>query len=114
MLPPVARTFLIDTDTASDEAVALIMALRAADEHMAAITVVAGNVDVQQATRNALYTVELCDARVPVYSGAVKPLLRRYENATWFTDATGLEITTIPHHSNLRKDARGRCHHRHD
>jgi hypothetical protein len=55
----VPRTFLIDTDTASDDAVALIMALRAPDVHVAAITTVAGNVDVRQATRNALYTAEL-------------------------------------------------------
>jgi purine nucleosidase len=38
------RVFLIDTDTASDDAVALIMALRNPAVHVAAITVVAGNV----------------------------------------------------------------------
>lgn len=90
MLTPVPRTFLIDTDTASDDAVALIMVLRAPDVRVAAITVVAGNVDVQQATRNALYTVELCGANVPVYSGAEKPLLRAYQNATWFHGRDGL------------------------
>ena len=84
------RTFLIDTDTASDDAVALIMALRAPDVRVAAITVVAGNVDVRQATRNALYTVELCGASVPIYSGAAKPLLRSYQNATWFHGRDGL------------------------
>src|SRR6201998_764750 len=96
MLPPVARTFLIDTDTASDDAVALIMALRAPDVHVAAITIVAGNVDVQQATRNALYTVELCGAKAPVYSGAEKPLLRTYENATWFHGRDGLGDHNYP------------------
>src|SRR5882762_6784642 len=85
-----SRIFLIDTDTASDDAVAIIMALRARDVHVAAITTVAGNVDVQQSTRNALYTVELCGAAVPVYAGAEKPLLRRYENATWFHGRDGL------------------------
>ena len=84
------RTFLIDTDTASDDAVALIMALRAPDVRVAAITVVAGNVSVEQATRNALYTLELCGADVPVYSGAAKPLLRAYQNATWFHGRDGL------------------------
>lgn len=96
MLPPVTRTFLIDTDTASDDAVALIMALRAPDVRVAAITVVAGNVDVQQATRNALYTVELCGARVPIYSGAEKPLLRTYEDATWFHGHDGLGDHNYP------------------
>ncbi len=96
MLAPVSRTFLIDTDTASDDAVALIMALRAPDVRVAGITVVAGNVDVQQATRNALYTVELCGANVPVYSGATKPLLRAYENATWFHGRDGLGDHNYP------------------
>lgn len=84
------RTFLIDTDTASDDAVAIIMALRAPDVRVAAITTVAGNVNVVQSTSNALYTVELCGADVPVYPGADKPLLRRYENATWFHGRDGL------------------------
>jgi purine nucleosidase len=96
MLRPVARTFLIDTDTASDDAVALIMALRAPDVRVAAITIVAGNVDVQQATRNGLYTVELCGAKVPVYSGAEKPLLRTYEDATWFHGRDGLGDHNYP------------------
>lgn len=86
----VPRTFLIDTDTASDDAVALIMALRSPDVRVVAITTVAGNVPVMQATRNALYTVELCDANVPVYVGADKPLLRTYQNATWFHGRDGL------------------------
>jgi purine nucleosidase len=48
------RTFLIDTDTASDDAVALIMALRHPDVRVAGITVVAGNVPLERATRNAI------------------------------------------------------------
>ena len=90
------RTFLIDTDTASDDAVALIMALRAPDVTVAAITVVAGNVNLQQATRNALYTVELCGASAPVYPGANKPLVRAYQNATWFHGRDGLGDHNYP------------------
>jgi purine nucleosidase len=86
----VPRTFLIDTDTASDDAVALIMALRAPDVRVAAITVVAGNVPVAQATRNALYVAELCGSEVPVYSGADRPLWREYANAEWFHGKDGL------------------------
>src|SRR6202142_2604554 len=84
------RSFLIDTDTASDDAVALIMALRAPEVRVVAITTVAGNVPVMQATRNALYTIQLCGANVPVYVGADKPLLRAYQNATWFHGRDGL------------------------
>src|SRR5580658_7278795 len=84
------RVFLIDTDTASDDAVAIIMALRTTDVRVAAITTVAGNVPVDQATRNALYVAELCGVDVPVYSGCTSPLWRRYEDATWFHGKDGL------------------------
>jgi inosine-uridine nucleoside N-ribohydrolase len=86
----VTRTLLIDTDTASDDAVALIMALRSKEVRVAAITVVAGNVPVAQATNNALYTVELCGSDVPVYSGAGAPLLRKLVLADWFHGQDGL------------------------
>jgi purine nucleosidase len=84
------RIVLIDTDTASDDAVALIMALRSPLVEVAAITVVAGNVGVEQGTRNALFTCELCEADVPVYAGAAKPLLRELETAEWFHGVDGL------------------------
>src|SRR5256885_5781429 len=84
------QTLLIDTDTASDDAVALIMALRGPDVKVAAITTVAGNVPVAQATRNALYVAELCASDVPVYAGADRPLLREYVNAEWFHGKDGL------------------------
>ncbi|QBD76696.1 nucleoside hydrolase [Ktedonosporobacter rubrisoli] len=75
------RRFLIDTDTASDDAVALVMAMQAPDVQVEAITVVAGNVPVEQGVQNALYTVELCKKRVPVYQGMAAPILRQLETA---------------------------------
>lgn len=84
------RRILIDTDTASDDAVALIMALRSMAVEVVAITVVAGNVGVEQATSNALYTCELCDSEIPVYSGAAHPLRRELVTADWFHGADGL------------------------
>ncbi|MCU0514675.1 MAG: nucleoside hydrolase [Anaerolineae bacterium] len=71
------RRFLIDTDTASDDAVALVMAARHPDCQIEAVTVVAGNVPLEQGVQNALYTLALCDrADIPVYAGAAAPLLR--------------------------------------
>ena len=68
-----ARRFLIDTDTASDDAVALLMALRHPDVTVEAITVVAGNVPVDLGVQNALYTRDLAGSDVPVYVGAARP-----------------------------------------
>ncbi len=84
------RKFLIDTDTASDDAVALIMALRHPDAEVLGITVVSGNVPLDQCVRNALYTVELCGSRVEVYPGADRPLLREPVHAFWFHGRDGL------------------------
>lgn len=72
---PERRPFFIDTDTASDDAVALVMALRHPAVEVVGIGVVAGNVPLEQAVQNALYTVELCGADVPVHAGADRPLV---------------------------------------
>ncbi len=84
------RPFLIDTDTASDDAVALIMALNNSNVEVKAITVVAGNVALEQAVQNALYTVELCEKDVPVYRGAAKPFLRSLETAQFVHGLDGM------------------------
>jgi purine nucleosidase len=46
-----------------------------------AVTVVAGNVPLDQAVQNALYTLELAGCAAPVYAGMDRPLLRPLETA---------------------------------
>ncbi|MEJ2555821.1 MAG: nucleoside hydrolase [Anaerolineae bacterium] len=84
------RRVWIDTDTASDDAVAVLMALRWPDVHVEGISVVAGNVHLEQGTRNALYTVELCGSDVPVYQGLARPLLREPRDAEFFHGPDGM------------------------
>src|ERR1043166_5818249 len=90
------RGILIDTDTASDDAVALIMALRSPDTSLLAITTVAGNVGVEQASQNALYVAELCESEVPVYQGSAAPLCRPAVSADWFHGHDGLGDHNYP------------------
>lgn len=90
------RTFLIDTDTASDDAVAIIMALSAPDVRVCGLTIVAGNVGLEQATRNALYTAQVCGVDVPVFKGAAAPLTRAHEHAHWFHGRDGLSDRNYP------------------
>jgi purine nucleosidase len=90
------RHLIIDTDTASDDAVALIMALRQPDVRVEAVTVVSGNVPLEQGTTNALYTLELCGSDVPVYRGAERPLLREPSHADWFHGRDGLGDMRYP------------------
>ena len=90
------RRFLIDTDTASDDAVALVMALNHPDVRIEAITVVAGNVPLKQGVQNALYTVERCGKQVPVYEGLEKPLLRPLETAQYVHGQDGMGDIGLP------------------
>jgi purine nucleosidase len=99
------RSFIIDTDTASDDAVALLMALRHPDVRVEAITVVAGNVELEQGLRNALYTVELCGVDVPVYRGSAAPLRRKLVVAQFFHGRDGLGDQGYP--APQRKPAEG-------
>jgi purine nucleosidase len=71
----------IDTDTASDDAVALVMALRNPSVAVVGIGVVAGNVPLAMGVQNALYTRELCAASVPVYAGCANPMARDLRTA---------------------------------
>lgn len=90
------RRFVIDTDTASDDAVALIMAAQCADVNIEAVTTVAGNVPVAMATRNALYTLQICGSECPVYEGAAKPMQRKPAIADWFHGADGMGNMNYP------------------
>ncbi len=90
------RHFLIDTDTASDDAVALMMALNYADVQIEAITVVGGNVPVDQGVQNALYTVELCGKQVPVYRGLAKPIMRPLQPAQYVHGQDGMGDIGLP------------------
>ncbi|MBN1201086.1 MAG: nucleoside hydrolase [Anaerolineae bacterium] len=85
-----ARKMIIDTDTASDDAVAIMMALQTPDIDVQAITIVAGNMPVEQGSINARYTVELCGQDVPVYHGADKPLIREIHRAYFFHGPDGM------------------------
>lgn len=86
----------IDTDTASDDAVAILMAMRWPDVEVAGFSIVHGNVSLEQGSLNALYTVELCGADVPVYDGAVVPLVRESSDAEFFHGPDGMGGMNYP------------------
>ncbi|MBU5420506.1 nucleoside hydrolase, partial [Acetanaerobacterium sp. MSJ-12] len=85
------RKIIIDTDTASDDAVALVAALRDPTLQVLAITAVAGNVELPLAVKNALLSVERAGTyRPPVYVGAPGPLLCELETADQIHGADGM------------------------
>ncbi|MDG7010745.1 MAG: nucleoside hydrolase [Nitrososphaerota archaeon] len=77
------RRLLLDTDTAGDDTIAILMALRARDAVLEGITINCGNVDFEQQVENALYTVQVAgrSGKVPVYPGSTHPLLKEWRTA---------------------------------
>lgn len=91
------QKFIIDTDTASDDAVALIMALREPSIRVEAITVVAGNLPLELAVKNALISVEVANTyQPPVYPGMAKPLLRELYSSEFVHGADGMGNMALP------------------
>lgn len=74
-MPNPSRPVFIDTDTASDDAVALVIALRHPAIDVIGIGVVAGNVPLEMGVQNALYTAELCGVEIAVHAGEAAPLI---------------------------------------
>ena len=84
------RKFIIDTDTGSDDAIALLMALAEPNIEVLALTTVFGNVSLPQATHNALLSCEVAGVNVPVYPGMDRPLVRDRIEATHVHGNDGL------------------------
>lgn len=84
--------FIIDTDMGIDDAVALLMALAYPQARIQAITTVAGNVGLAQATHNAGVVLDVAAApAIPIYAGCARPLLQHCpEDATSIHGPDGL------------------------
>lgn len=91
------RKFIIDTDTASDDVVAIIMALREPSFEIVALTTVAGNVTLDCATRNACISVEMAKTYAPdIYMGCDTPLVREQMLAAAAHGENGLSGVIMP------------------
>ena len=91
------RRFWIDTDTAGDDVTSLLFGLLWPDVVLEGIGTVAGNVYLHEATRNALYTLEVARRTdVPVYPGADRPLLRELFTAHYVHGSDGMGNSNFP------------------
>ena len=68
------RKFLIDCDTGTDDAIAIIAALYAKEIDVQAITTVTGNVSVKYTSENTLNLTRYLGSDIPVSVGAWGPL----------------------------------------
>lgn len=91
------RSIVIDTDTASDDAIALVLAVREPSVDVRAITVVAGNVPVDLGVRNALITLDLCGgADIELHAGCDRPLARPLDTAQFVHGQDGMGGAALP------------------
>lgn len=101
------RKLIIDTDTASDDAVALVLALRDPSVQVIGITTLAGNVPLQTATNNALISIGMANTYAPpVYMGNGIPLVRDQLLAQQVHGEDGLGDVgyQIPEHLHVEKE----------
>jgi inosine-uridine nucleoside N-ribohydrolase len=83
---------IVDTDGGVDDALALIMALNSPQLDLKAVTVVAGNINVDQAANNVLRVISIVepDTLPIVAKGCEKPLEKPPFNAAGIHGADGL------------------------
>jgi inosine-uridine nucleoside N-ribohydrolase len=83
---------LVDTDGGVDDALALIMALNSPQLDLKAITVLAGNIHVDQAANNVLRVLSIVQPNtLPIVAkGCEKPLFKQPFNAAGIHGADGL------------------------
>ncbi len=91
------QPIVIDTDMGVDDALAIILAINSPEVELMGLTTVAGNVPLEQGTRNALQVLELLDRdEIPVYMGAAAPLERTPVNAQVVHGLHGLGDAELP------------------
>lgn len=81
---------ILDTDPGIDDAVAIAAALHAPELDLRLITTVAGNVNVDKTTRNALQLMDFWQSGVPVARGAEAPLVRPLRDAASVHGESGM------------------------
>jgi purine nucleosidase len=91
------RSIVIDTDTASDDAIALLLAVREPSVDVRVVTVVAGNVPIDLAVRNAIVTLDVCGgSEIAVFAGRDRPLARPLETAQFVHGQDGMGAAVLP------------------
>ncbi len=88
---------IIDTDPGQDDAVAILLALASPELEVLAVTAVAGNVPLALTEVNARKICELAGRPdIPVYAGAIRPMVRSLVTAEHVHGKTGLDGPVLP------------------
>lgn len=88
--------FLLDCDTGVDDAIAILLSKHLERLELVAVTSVAGNVECDKTTKNALRMLELAGIDVPVYRGAERPMFCEPVTAYYVHGQNGLGDLDVP------------------
>lgn len=94
---------IVDTDAGVDDISALMLALSESQVTVGAITTVAGNVPVSQATQNVSLVLDVFGREVPVYEGASCSLMGGVLDATDIMGPDGLGGVTAWMQPSMRQ-----------
>jgi inosine-uridine nucleoside N-ribohydrolase len=91
-----ATPIILDVDTGTDDAVAILLALASPELDVLAITVAGGNVGLDRTLANTLALRKLARSGVPVYRGADRPLLGSFFNEPRVHGVDGMGGIALP------------------
>ena len=88
---------ILDVDTGTDDAVAILLAALHPDLELRGISTVGGNVPLRLTAINALKVVELAGRPdIPVFAGCPAPMVRPLMTAEYVHGETGLDGADLP------------------
>ncbi|HLR14373.1 MAG TPA: nucleoside hydrolase [Bacillota bacterium] len=99
---------IMDVDPGIDDSLAILLALKSPEIIVEGITVVSGNVELHQATKNAMKAVDMSGAwETKVYKGMALPLVKEYIDATdtHGTDGIGENYFPVPSRTHEEEHA---------
>ncbi len=98
------RLVIIDTDTGADDAAAIILAAKNPDIDILGVTVLLGNVDLEQSTKNALMALEAAGCKAPVYKGAAETFAGKKREAFSVFGTDGMGDADLIHPKGRAED----------
>jgi pyrimidine-specific ribonucleoside hydrolase len=90
------KPVVIDCDTGTDDAIALLLAFQAKDFDIKAITSVAGNSTAENTALNSLKIAELAGVDVKVAKGSDQPIMGKFNIGSMVHGKSGLGNVTLP------------------
>ena len=92
------RKLILDVDTGTDDAVAIMLAALHPALQLVAVTTVNGNVEIQHCTDNSLRTLDFIGrGDIPVFEGVARPLVREdFPIPRRLKKATGVHVKEMP------------------